>query len=111
MIAGDLTLHIDEEIKEYTPQSYHPVPDVIPNVTSFRTNAEYVLVVEKDSAFQRLLAEGCPAFNKCIMITGKGYPDIPTRMIVKLLSEKAALPVYALVDADPYGFEIMCVYR
>ncbi|XP_058801823.1 meiotic recombination protein W68 [Phymastichus coffea] len=111
LIAGDLSLYIEDVVKDYAPQSCQAVPDVIPNVTRVRTSAEYVLVVEKDSAFQRLLAEGCPAFNKCIMITAKGYPDIPSRMIVSLLSEKAALPVYALVDADPYGFEIMCVYR
>jgi meiotic recombination protein SPO11 len=87
------------------------VPDVIANITGIRTCATYVLVVEKDSVFQQLLREECPSFNNCILVTGKGYPDIPTRMFVHLLSEKVQIPIYALVDANPHGFEIMCVYR
>lgn len=101
----------DSQIIHYEQNSYHAVPDVVANVTGIRTTAEYVLVVEKDSVFQKLLHEQCPSFNQCILVTGKGYPDISTRMLVHLLSEKADLPVYAIVDANPFGFEIMCVYR
>ncbi|KAJ8668161.1 hypothetical protein QAD02_009824 [Eretmocerus hayati] len=112
LVSGDLSLHFGESrVINYEASTSLAVPDVVPNVTRIRTTAEYVLVVEKDSVFQKLLREQCPAFNRCILITGKGYPDIATRMLVNLLSEKAQLPVYALVDHNPHGFEIMCVYR
>lgn len=42
---------------------------------------------------------------------GKGYPDINTRLFVKQVSRKLNIPILALVDANPYGIEIMCVYR
>ncbi|XP_011501627.1 PREDICTED: meiotic recombination protein SPO11-1 [Ceratosolen solmsi marchali] len=112
LVAGDLSVYFGEEkVIHYEQRNYHAVPDVIANVTQVRTCAAYVLVVEKDSVFQKLLREECPSFNNCILVTGKGYPDIPTRMFVRMLSEKVQLPIYALVDANPHGFEIMCVYR
>lgn len=42
---------------------------------------------------------------------GKGYPDINTRLFVKQLSCKLKIQILALVDANPFGIEIMCVYR
>lgn len=41
----------------------------------------------------------------------KGFPDVNTRLFLRKLTDHLNLPVYALVDADPYGIEIMCVYR
>ena len=77
------------------------------------TTADFVLVVEKDTIFQKLLGdtEQCPKELNCILITGKGEPDRATRCIVKLLAEGKKLPTFILVDSDPYGFEIMCTYR
>ncbi|CAB0034538.1 unnamed protein product [Trichogramma brassicae] len=113
LIAGDLTLHLKnpDRVIQFEQQTCRAVPDVVANISHIRTTAEFVLVVEKDSVFQKLKSEDCPKYNNCILVTGKGYPDIPTRMFVSLLSSKLKLPVYALVDANPYGFEIMCVYR
>jgi meiotic recombination protein SPO11 len=44
-------------------------------------------------------------------IQGKGFPDVATRVLVRLLWKFLGVPVLALVDADPHGIEIMCVYR
>jgi meiotic recombination protein SPO11 len=43
------------------------------------------------------------------LITAKGQPDVATRLFVKKLSD-LDIPILALVDADPYGLEIMSVY-
>lgn len=85
------------------------IPQIVSNVTSIRTRAMFVLVVEKEAAFQKLLEENCPRALNCILVTGKGYPDTATRMLVKLLSDK--MPVYIVVDADPFGVDIMLIYR
>ena len=50
----------------------------------------------------------CDRFS-CILITAKGQPDVATRLFVKKLSD-FDIPILALVDADPYGLEIMSVY-
>ncbi|KAK4484761.1 hypothetical protein RD792_007355 [Penstemon davidsonii] len=42
---------------------------------------------------------------------GRGYPDVPTRRFLRLLVEKLRLPVYCLVDCDPYGIDILTTFR
>lgn len=44
-------------------------------------------------------------------LQGKGYPDINTRILLKKLWTQHQLPIYVLVDADPFGIEIMLTYR
>ncbi|KAF5328710.1 hypothetical protein D9619_011718 [Psilocybe cf. subviscida] len=57
-----------------------------------------------------------------IIITGKGYPDVATRHLVKSLADalpkrhhlarmSASIPFVALVDGDPYGLDILSVYK
>lgn len=42
---------------------------------------------------------------------GKGYPDVNTRRFLRRLWDELQLPPLALVDADPHGISIHCVYR
>ncbi|CAN6560504.1 unnamed protein product [Malus baccata var. baccata] len=44
-------------------------------------------------------------------LKGRGYPDIPTRRFLGLLVDTLHLPIYCLVDCDPYGFGILSMYR
>ncbi|KAL8205802.1 hypothetical protein R6Q57_009353 [Mikania cordata] len=73
--------------------------------------ADYILVVEKESVFQRLANDCFCKNNHCIVITGRGYPDTSTRRFLRLLIDKLHLPAYCLVDCDPYGFDILTTYR
>ncbi|XP_010627109.1 meiotic recombination protein SPO11 isoform X3 [Fukomys damarensis] len=43
--------------------------------------------------------------------SGKGIPDLNTRLLVKKLWDLFHIPVFTLVDADPHGIEIMCIYK
>jgi len=36
-----------------------------------------------------------------VIITGKGQPDVGTRLFLKKVSETLKIPVLALMDADP----------
>ncbi|XP_032206150.1 meiotic recombination protein SPO11 isoform X2 [Mustela erminea] len=81
------------------------------NIQGIR-NAKFLLIVEKDATFQRLLDDSfCNRMSPCIMVTGKGVPDLNTRLLVKKLWDTFHIPVFALVDADPHGIEIMCIYK
>jgi meiotic recombination protein SPO11 len=72
----------------------------------------FIIVVEKDATFQRLLDENFSSvLGPCVIITGKGVPDLNTRQLVHRLWCELAVPVFALVDADPWGVEIMLTYR
>ncbi|KAF9227465.1 DNA topoisomerase IV, alpha subunit [Gyrodon lividus] len=77
----------------------------------------WVLVVEKEAVFQtlcRLQFTSHPALPGCgLMITGKGYPDLATRQLVRTLSDNLPdhIPIVALVDGDAYGLDILSVYK
>ncbi|KAL5015911.1 hypothetical protein ScPMuIL_005500 [Solemya velum] len=88
------------------------VPMQVNQIKNMYTDAHFVLVVEKDATFQKLLDQGmCQKFHPPALTHGKGFPDINTRMLVRKLWESFQMPVLVLVDADPHGIEIMTVYK
>ncbi|KAL6999125.1 hypothetical protein U1Q18_000288 [Sarracenia purpurea var. burkii] len=94
-----------------SPNTAHPIPVLVEEVRDIVSVAHYILIVEKESVFQRLANDQFCDRNRCIVITGRGYPDVPTRRFLRLLIEKLSLPAYCLVDCDPYGFDILTTYR
>nr|XP_025041561.1 meiotic recombination protein SPO11 isoform X4 [Pelodiscus sinensis] len=92
-------------------RSLHIAVIVPSNVQGIR-NAKFILIVEKDATFQRLLDDDfCNKLSPCIMITGKGVPDLNTRLLVRKLWDTCHIPIFTLMDADPHGIEIMCIYK
>ncbi|PKU35450.1 hypothetical protein llap_14245 [Limosa lapponica baueri] len=68
------------------------------------SHAKFMLIVEKDATFQRLLDDDfCNKLSPCIMITGRGVPDLNTRLLVRKLWDTFQLPIFTLMDADPHG--------
>ncbi|RPD63922.1 DNA topoisomerase IV alpha subunit [Lentinus tigrinus ALCF2SS1-6] len=80
-------------------------------------NLAWVLVVEKEAVFQTLctlrfaIHEALPGPG--LIVTGKGYPDVATRQLIRTLSDNLSshIPILALVDGDAYGIDILSVYR
>ena len=89
------------------------IPQDVSELPELRSEASFVLVVEKDAVFQRLLEEGVMtgSLPPCVMVTGKGVPDLATRQLVHLLATQCGLPVLLLTDCDPYGIEIALCYK
>ncbi|GEM09843.1 meiotic recombination protein SPO11 [Rhodotorula toruloides] len=77
--------------------------------------AEWLLVIEKEAVFQSLASSSLlddMVLGNGIILTGKGYPDIATRDLLKVLSDSyPSLPLFALVDSDPHGLDILSTYR
>lgn len=86
------------------------VPPFIDKITDFESDAEFILLVEKDAAFMRLAEDRFYNKYPCIIITAKGQPDVATRLFLRKCREELRLPVLGLVDADPYGLKILSVY-
>ncbi|XP_067383594.1 meiotic recombination protein SPO11 isoform X2 [Channa argus] len=114
LISGDLR-YIEEDgtrINCHSSSTAVPVSSNIGGIRNIVSSAKFVLIVEKDATFQRLLdAEFCTKLSPCIIITGKGVPDVNSRLMVRKLWDTLHIPVFALVDADPHGIEIMCIYK
>ncbi|KAL8993495.1 MAG: hypothetical protein Q9169_006301 [Polycauliona sp. 2 TL-2023] len=93
---------------------------LIDNVDDIRSidilDVAWILVVEKESTFRTLDASQIHENSRAgegIILTAKGYPDVATRVFLRLLSTSChPLPsIYALVDFDPDGISIMSTYK
>lgn len=84
-------------------------------ITFLESDAQFILVLEKDSVLQKILnqKEGLEFIEryKAVLVTGRGYPDISTRAFLNFLWYKLSIPVLAVTDADPHGLEIVCSYK
>lgn len=86
------------------------ITPMIDQVRNLESDAEFVLVIEKDAAFQRLAEDRFFEFVPCILVTASGQPDMATRLFVKKIREELDLPILGFMDADPYGLDILRVY-
>ncbi len=86
------------------------ITPLIDTIEILDSDAEFILVVEKEAAFIRLAEDRFYDRFPSIIITGKGQADIGTRAFLKLLVKELKLPVFGLVDSDPYGLHILLVY-
>jgi hypothetical protein len=69
-----------------------------------------MLLVEKEGIFQRLIDDG--GIDGCIIVTGKGFPDLATRALVwTVYRQYPNLPIYGLADCDPYGVAVLNCYN
>lgn len=74
-------------------------------------NAKCILVIEKEGVYTRLSEDRFYDKFPCILVTGKGYPDLATRALVYTLHTELGLPVYGLCDCNPYGIGVLQTYR
>ncbi|MFW9786314.1 MAG: helix-hairpin-helix domain-containing protein [Candidatus Thorarchaeota archaeon] len=74
------------------------------------SDAEFIILSEKDAAVMRLAEAKYWNRQPCIVLTGKGSGDIATRAFLKMLVKELEIPAFALVDSDPYGHYIYSVF-
>jgi len=89
------------------------VPSIVEeHVVQFgKTEARYVLLVEKDAVWKRFNEDKFWQREKCVIVTGQGQPPRGVRRLVQRLHSELKLPVYVLVDNDPWGFYIYSVLK
>ncbi|OLQ17179.1 Protein of unknown function C-terminus (DUF2399) family protein [Cryptosporidium hominis] len=75
-----------------------------------KTNVKYLLVIEKASIFQYLMEREIYNRIPCLIITGKGFPDISTRKLVSDIICKSGITALYLGDFDPHGINIYLTY-
>lgn len=119
LVAGALTIHDrgggpEVDCARAGGGGGHPIPGDTAAIArfDFQTDASFVLVVEKDTVLQRLAQEGLPGAGPCILVTGRGFPDLATRAFLHALHTACpALPLLGLADWNPSGAAILGLYR
>lgn len=74
------------------------------------TTATFILVIEKEGIYQRLVQDRFWRDHRCILVTGKGFPDLATRSAVHVMHKQLKLPVLGLADCDPFGVMVLHCY-
>jgi DNA topoisomerase-6 subunit A len=76
-----------------------------------RCSADFVLLIEKGTQFSRLSEDKFWKKHNCILLTGNGQPPRGVRRLARRLHDEWKLPVYVLVDNDPWGYYIYSVIK
>jgi DNA topoisomerase VI subunit A len=76
-----------------------------------RCTADFVLLVEKGTQWNRLSEDKFWRRYNCVLLTGNGQPPRGVRRLARRLHEEKNLPVYVLVDNDPWGYYIYSVIK
>ena len=75
-----------------------------------RTSATCILVIEKEGIYNRLSEDRFFERIPCILVTGKGFPDLATRVFVSTMHEYFELPVYGICDCNPFCVGVLRAY-
>ncbi|GIX02573.1 MAG: DNA topoisomerase IV subunit A [Thermogutta sp.] len=91
----------------------YAIPSIVePNVIQFvKCNAKFVLHVEKDTVWRRFNEDKFWKKHKCILTHGMGQPPRGVRRLLHRLHYELGLPVYCLLDNDPWGYYIYSVIK
>jgi meiotic recombination protein SPO11 len=110
--VGRLKLRDGSEIIELDAQGSGAwlITPMIDKIDVIESDAEFILVVEKDAAMMRIIEEKWWTKYPCIALTAEGVGNVATRMFLKKINKELRLPTFCLVDCDPYGHYIYSVY-
>jgi|CZKU01.1.fsa_nt_gi DNA topoisomerase-6 subunit A len=89
------------------------IPSIVePEVLKFvEYKADFILFVEKDAVFTRLNEDGFWRKNNCILMTSMGQATRGARRLLQRISQELKIPIYVLVDNDPWGLYIYSVLK
>lgn len=91
----------------------YSIPSIVEqDIVQFKKNsAEFVLHVEKDTVWRRFNEDKFWRTHNCILTHGGGQPPRGVRRLLHRLHHELKLPVYCLLDNDPWGYYIYSVIK
>ncbi|MEM9066086.1 MAG: DNA topoisomerase IV subunit A [Planctomycetota bacterium] len=91
----------------------YAIPSICePDVIQFKkVEADFILHVEKDTVWQRFNEDRFWETHNCILTEGSGQPTRGVRRMLHRLHKEFKLPVYCLLDCDPWGHYIYSVIK
>ncbi|MEM7228627.1 MAG: DNA topoisomerase IV subunit A [Planctomycetota bacterium] len=91
----------------------YAIPSICePSVIQFKKcEADFVLHVEKDTVWSRFNEDRFWEEHNCILTEGSGQPPRGVRRLLHRLNKELGLPIYCLLDCDPWGHYIYSVIK
>jgi DNA topoisomerase VI subunit A len=85
-------------------------PEVI-RLDPKKCDAKFILHVEKNTVWQRFNEDKFWRKHNCILTHGSGQPPRGVRRMLHRLHNELKLPVYCVLDNDPWGYYIYSVLK
>lgn len=85
-------------------------PDVI-QLDRKKCGADFILHVEKGTVWQRFNEDRFWEKHNCLLTHGAGQPPRGVRRLLYRLHNELKLPVYCVLDNDPWGYYIYSVLK
>lgn len=89
------------------------IPSIVePDRIKFkRCTADFILHVEKGTVWQRFNEDKFWKKHNCILTHGAGQPPRGVRRLLHRMHNELELPVYCVLDNDPWGYYIYSVIK
>jgi DNA topoisomerase-6 subunit A len=114
-IVGNIVLNDNGDTIDCTRagKAGHTVPSIVedPGFGIKKVGADFVLLIEKSTQFNRLSEDKFWKKHNCILVTGNGQPPRGVRRLSRRIHDEFKKPVYVLVDNDPWGYYIYSVVK
>ena len=114
-IAGNITLidSGDEIDCRRMGTGGYAIPSIVePRVVQFgKCEAKFILHVEKGTVWSRFNEDKFWKTHNCILTEGGGQPPRGVRRLLRRLHDELRLPIYCLLDCDPWGHYIYSVIK
>ena len=91
----------------------YAIPSICePSVIQFKNcDADFILHVEKDTVWSRFNEDRFWEKHNCILTEGSGQPPRGVRRLLHRMHKELGIPVYCLLDCDPWGHYIYSVIK
>src|SRR4029078_12621005 len=91
----------------------YSIPSIVePEIMQFvKCDAKFILHVEKDTVWRRFNEDKFWRKHNCLLTHGKGQPPRGVRRLLNRLHNELKLPVYCVLDNDPWGYYIYSVLK
>lgn len=91
----------------------YAVPSIVEgDIVKFKKcTAKFVLLIEKGAVWRRFNEDRFWESHNCMIIHGGGQPPRGVRRLLWRMNSELGLPVYVLVDNDPWGYYIYSVVK
>jgi DNA topoisomerase VI subunit A len=91
----------------------YSIPSIVEHdIIEFKKcTAKFILHVEKDTVWRRFSEDKFWQKHNCILTHGGGQPPRGVRRMLNRLHNEHKLPIYCLLDNDPWGYYIYSVIK
>ena len=91
----------------------YSIPSIVEaDIIKFKScDAKFILHVEKDTVWRRFNEDKFWKKHNCLLTHGGGQPPRGVRRMLHRLHHELKLPIYCLLDNDPWGYYIYSVLK